>query len=213
MIPTNQAKTILCYGDSNTWGNVPRSEDRYPRNVRWPGALQALLGEEYEVISEGLCGRTFVAVDLAKPHRTGITHIQAILESADPIDLVVIMLGTNDVKTTYNLAPTEIAGHLLQTIEFTRKIKDLEKIPKILIVCPPSVIVPVTNDLDPRMVPGLDSFKVLPNLYREVAEKNDCGFINAGDYISSSKIDGYHLGAEAHKKLAEVIGKWIKENL
>lgn len=209
----NSAKTILCYGDSNTWGNVPRSDARYPRDIRWSGALQNILGEEYEVISEGLCGRTLVAADPAKPHRTGITHLQAILESADPIDGLIIMLGTNDVKGTYKLTPTEIAGHLLQTIEFVRNVKDLEKIPKILVVCPPSAIVPEKNDLDPRMVPGLEAFKVLPNLYKEVARRHECGFINAGDYISSSKIDGYHLDGDAHKKLAEVIGGWVKENI
>lgn len=209
----NSAKTILCYGDSNTWGNIPRSDARYPRDIRWPGALQDLLGEEYEVISEGLCGRTFVAADPVKPHRTGITHLQAILESADPINGLVIMLGTNDVKSTYKLTPAEIAGHLLQTIEYIRSVKDLEKTPKILVVCPPPVVVPETNDLDPRMAPGLEAFKVLPNLYKEVAQRHDCGFINAGDYISSSKIDGYHLDKEAHLKLSKVIGEWVKENI
>jgi lysophospholipase L1-like esterase len=207
----NSAKTILCYGDSNTWGNIPRSDDRYPRDVRWPGALQNLLGEEYEVISEGLCGRTFVVADPAKPHRTGITHLQAILESADPIDRVIIMLGTNDVKSTYALTPAEITGHLLQTIDFIRNVKDLEKVPEILIICPPSIIVPETNDPDPRMVPGLEAFKILPNLYKEVAHRHGCDFINAGDYISSSKIDGYHLDAEAHLKLAHTLKSWIQK--
>ncbi len=209
----NSAKTILCYGDSNTWGNIPRSDDRYPRDIRWPGALHNLLGENYEVISEGLCGRTLVAADPAKPHRTGITHLQAILESADPIDVLIIMLGTNDVKSTYKLTPAEIAGHLLQTIEFVRGVKDLEKVPKILVVCPPPVIIPETNDLDPRMISGLEVFKILPDLYKEVAQRHDCSFINAGDHISSSKVDGYHLSKEAHLKLADVIGEWIKENI
>jgi lysophospholipase L1-like esterase len=206
-------KTILCYGDSNTWGNIPRTDRRYSRDVRWPGALQNLLGKEYEVISGGLCGRTLVAEDSKKPHRTGITHLQAILESTDPIDGLIIMLGTNDIKSIYNLTPVEIAGHLLQTIEFVRKIKDLEKIPHILIVCPPPVINPETNDLDSRMVPGLEAFKVLPSLYKEIAQKSDCGFINAGDYISSSKIDGYHLDEEGHLILAKVIEKWITQNM
>jgi lysophospholipase L1-like esterase len=206
-------KTILCYGDSNTWGNVPRSDERYPRNVRWPGALQNLLGKEFDVISEGLCGRTLVAADPAKPHRTGITHLQSILESADPIDGLIIMLGTNDAKSTYNLTPAEIAGHLLQTIEFVRNIKDLEKMPEILVICPPPVIIPETNDLDPRIIPGLEAFKALPNLYKEVAQRHGCGFINSGDYISSSKVDGYHFDKEAHLKLAEVICGWIKQNI
>jgi lysophospholipase L1-like esterase len=208
----DSAKTILCYGDSNTWGNVPRSDDRYSRNIRWPGALQASLGSDYEVISEGLCGRTLVVEDPAKPHRTGITHLRALIESADPVDIVVIMLGTNDVKSTYNLVPADIAGHLLQTVEYIRKLPDLEKIPKILIICPPPVIVPETNDLDPRMVPGIEIFKILPELFREVASRHDCGFINAGEYVSCSPIDGYHLDATSHVKLAELVKNWITAN-
>jgi lysophospholipase L1-like esterase len=206
-------KTILCYGDSNTWGNAPQSVRRYSKDVRWPGALQNFLGKEYEVISEGLCGRTFVAEDPQKPHRTGITHLQMILESADPIDLVIIMLGTNDVKKTYNLTPEVIAEHLAQTIRFIRNAKDLEKVPDILVVCPPPVVTPETNVLDPRMTSGPEAFKVLPNLFNEVAKKYDCNFINAGDYVSSSKIDGYHLDKEAHLKLAEVIGNWVQKNI
>jgi hypothetical protein len=85
--------------------------------------------------------------------------------------------------------------------------------PKILVICPPPVIVPETNDLDPRIIPGLEAFKVLPNLYKEVAQRHGCGFINSGDYISSSKVDGYHFDKEAHLKLAEVISGWIKQNI
>ncbi|MDP3962781.1 MAG: GDSL-type esterase/lipase family protein, partial [bacterium] len=105
----DSAKTILCYGDSNTWGAIPSAGQRYPRSVRWTGVLQNLLGDDYEVLSEGLCGRTFVASDPAKSHRIGITHLQALLETHDPIDFLIIMLGTNDVKSTYNLSPEDIA--------------------------------------------------------------------------------------------------------
>lgn len=202
----DSAKTILCYGDSNTWGNVPRSDNRYPRSVRWTGVLQKLLGEEYEVISEGLCGRTFVAEDVAKPHRTGTTHLRAILESADPIECVIVMLGTNDIKTTYNLSAVTIASHLEETIKLIQSPNnELEKVPNIVVVCPPPVIHPETNDLDSRMVNGIELFKLLPDLYKEVAEKYACRFVNAADYVSSSKIDGYHLDAASHGKLGEII--------
>ncbi|MEK7642057.1 MAG: GDSL-type esterase/lipase family protein [Patescibacteria group bacterium] len=205
----NSAKTILCYGDSNTWGNVPRSDMRYPRDVRWPGKLQIILGDDYEVISEGLCGRTLVAENPKKPHRTGITHLQAIFESADPIDLAIIMLGSNDVKKSYQLTPAQIAEHLSQTIDKIRSLGDLEKAPQILVVCPPPVIVPKTGDLDERMVAGIEAFKTLPALFKGIAEKYKCGFIDAGEHVSSSDIDGYHLDGEAHIKLAEIIGAWI----
>jgi len=71
----DSAKTIVCFGDSNTWGMMPRANKRYPRSMRWTNILQKLLGEEYEVVNEGLCGRTFVATDITRPQVTGITHL------------------------------------------------------------------------------------------------------------------------------------------
>lgn len=223
----DSAKTILCFGDSNTWGARPDADARYPRSIRWPAVLQSLLGDKYEVISEGLCGRTLVALDPEKPQRCGINALQGILESADPIDFLIIMLGTNDVKSTYNLNSEQIAEHLEQTVKLIRdlipntnpkadvnidmRFERLEKAPKILIICPPPVINPSTNDLDERMKRGIAIFKTLPKLYKKVAEKYNCGFINAGDYISSSKTDGYHLDPESHLKLAGVIKSWIQE--
>ncbi len=207
----DSAKTIVCYGDSNTWGAIPNTDDRYPRSIRWPSVLQNLLGEDYEIISEGLSGRTFVVEEPNKPWRRGITHLQAILESAEPVDLVIIMLGTNDVKSTFNLPAAEIANHLLQTITFIRESTTLQKIPEILVVCPPPVINPANGDLDERMVRGIELFERLPSLFKEVAERHNCSFINAGEFILSSKIDGYHFDAEAHLKLAQVIADKIKK--
>lgn len=204
----DSAKTIVCYGDSNTWGNIPRTDDRYPRSIRWPGALQNLLGEDYEVISEGLCGRTLVANDPAQLYKTGITPIQAILESHDPLHLVIIMLGTNDIKDKYNLQTEDIAGHLDQVVKLIRGIA-FNPVPKILIICPPPIIIPITNDLNKSVVRGIELFKTLPELYKKVAEENACGFINSGDHISSGKVDGYHFDKEGHLKLAEIVKTWI----
>jgi lysophospholipase L1-like esterase len=209
----DSAKTIVCYGDSNTWGYNPLTDGRFSRSVRWTGVLQSLLGDDYEVSNEGLCGRTFVANDPKKPHRTGITHFQAILESNDPMDLVIIMLGTNDIKTTYNLTPETIAEHLEQSIQLIRNEKlEIAKIPKILVVSPPPVVQPAQGTLDERMVRGPELFKILPELYKKVAEKYGCGFINSADYISNATVDGYHFDEEGHKKLAEVLAQWIQKN-
>lgn len=206
------AKTILCYGDSNTWGYDPETNARFPRSIRWTGVLQRLLGNEYEVISEGLCGRTFVAEEPNKPHRVGITHLHALIESADPIYCVAIMLGTNDIKNTFNLSVEQIANHLAQTIELIRSDKlDIETISKILVVCPPPVNKPAKGDLDERMVRGLELSRLLPNSYKKVAEENSCDFLNAGDYTSFGKIDGYHLDAEGHLKLAQALYKWLQK--
>lgn len=149
--------------------------------------MQKLLGGEYEVVSEGLCGRTFVAVDPVKLHRTGITHLRSILETNDPIDTIIVMLGTNDMKSTYGLETFDIAKHLEETISFIQNGKsDLGQIPKILVICPPAVIRPkkeaiseMGQELDARMVCAIEMSVLLPALYKEVCEKFGCDFINA----------------------------------
>jgi lysophospholipase L1-like esterase len=201
----DEAKTILCYGDSNTWGRVPRGE-RYPRSIRWVNVLQKLLGDGYEVINEGLNGRTFNALDPEKPFRNGLSHLKSILKTHNPIDLIIVMLGTNDVKIIYNLQPEEIAKHLEKTIQSIQG----EQISKILVVCPTEVIMPEDNNLEEDFKRSPELSQKLAPLFRVVAEKYGCDFINAQDHISSSKIDGFHLDPEAHFKLAKVIREKIQ---
>lgn len=200
---SDSAKTIVCYGDSNTWGRFPL-KNRYPRSVRFTTVLQHLLGKNFEVLSEGLPGRTFVAEDPAKPHRTGITHLKAILESHKPVDIFIVMLGTNDMKTIYNLQPQEIANHLEQTVQLIK-----EGVPNVVIVCPPEIIQPDKGELDSVFVNGPVLSKALPKLYQAVADKYHCAFINAQDHFSSSKVDGFHLDPEAHRKLAEILHETV----
>jgi lysophospholipase L1-like esterase len=197
---SKSAKTIVCFGDSNTWGANPLDGSRYPRDIRWPYVLQKELGKEYEVVSEGLCGRTFVVEDPAKTHRTGITHLRAILESHDPISLLIIMLGTNDIKNKYHLKQGDIAKHLGITIDLVRNINDsLHKLPQILVVCPPSPVTPDSGNIDKRMSRWPEIFNTLPMSFKVVARQKSCLYLNAGDYISSSRVDGYHLDASMHK--------------
>ena len=85
-------KTILCYGDSNTWGYIPGTGNRYPRQVRWTGVLQNLLGEKFHVIEEGLNGRTTVMDDPTRIAKNGLPYLRPCLDSHAPIDLVVLML-------------------------------------------------------------------------------------------------------------------------
>jgi lysophospholipase L1-like esterase len=204
MNTNDSAKTIVCYGDSNTWGRVPKA-GRYPRSVRWTGVLQNLLGNEYDVIGEGVGGRTFVAVDPENPWRAGITHLKSILRNNLPIDLIVVMLGTNDIKDKFNLEPEDIGKHLQQTIDLIRT----EDIKNILIMCPPDIVIPESGIPDPRFILGADKMKKLPMIYKEIADKNGCSFVDAGKYIVFSKIDGFHLEPEMHTKLAEVLKEEI----
>ncbi|MFZ4768284.1 MAG: GDSL-type esterase/lipase family protein, partial [Roseimicrobium sp.] len=137
-------KTILCYGDSNTWGFVPESiteafPRRHPRDVRWTGVLQRELGAEYHVIEEGQNGRTTVHDDPINLHRNGRTYLPACLESHKPIDLVVLMLGTNDLKAMFGLSAPEIAAGAgqLATVILRSDTGPHATAPKILLVAPP----------------------------------------------------------------------------
>jgi lysophospholipase L1-like esterase len=201
----DSAKTILCYGDSNTWGRIPKG-GRYPRSKRWVTLLQDMLGDNYEVIPEGLPARTFVAEDARNPYRTGITQLHSILKTNDPIDVVVIMLGTNDSKTMYGLSADSIAEHLQQTISFIREEKlKLEIQPEIIIVCPPAVIVPSTGVMEDAWKNGPTIFRTLPGLFHEVCLRNACRFVDANKHVVSSGVDGFHLDEEEQPKLATAL--------
>lgn len=209
-----QAKRILCYGDSNTWGKIPGTKhERYPANVRWPGLLQQKLGTEYEIVEEGLKSRTINLDDLNpdKPGRNGLTALMPCLESHNPIDLIILMLGTNDLKAQYNRSAQEIAGSLKDLFteieSFVQKVE--VKIPQIILVTPPPVIVVPGRE---ELYAGADEkSKELHHYYSEVAlEYPHTTAVNAGEYIKSSKTDGVHWDKDAHIKLAEILEQLVR---
>ena len=131
-------KQLLCYGDSNTWGLVPAKRHseklRYPWGVRWTSRLQEELQEmEIKVIEEGLCGRTTVFEDVYRKYRNGYATLPFVLESHEPIDGAILMLGTNDCKSHYNNTAYKIGLGIEQCLN-----ELLKTIPsdKILLVSP-----------------------------------------------------------------------------
>ena len=134
-------KTVLCYGDSNTYGYDPRTGFRYPSSVRWTCRLAALLGDDYHVVEEGCNGRTTVFDDPIEGWKNGLGYLKPCLNSHKPVDIVVMMLGSNDLKETFHASPEQIAegaGVLVETIQtFTREKQGFE--PKIVLVCPPEI--------------------------------------------------------------------------
>ena len=95
-------KTILCYGDSNTYGYNPSNGFRYPENVRWTGRLQSALGEGYKIIEEGCNGRTTIFDDPLEGWKNGLGYLRPCLNSHKPVDIVIMMLGSNDLKETFH---------------------------------------------------------------------------------------------------------------
>ena len=208
-------KSVVCFGDSNTYGHNPVNGERLPESVRWPCLLQGLLGSNYKVIEEGLNGRTTVFDDPNDDWKNGLDYIKGILCTHRPVDYLVIMLGTNDMKTVYNASLEDISAGLNEIVQRAEKVMDLKQgyIPKILIVSPPEISTdiltgPFQGSFDEV---SIEKSKRLAGYYKKVADKHGCGFLDAKQYIKPSVEDGLHIGPEGHKGLAEAVAKAIRE--
>lgn len=202
--------TILCFGDSNTWGFDPDASAaspfaiRHPPAVRWTGVLASSLGEGHTVIAEGQNGRTTVHDDPFFPARNGSAVLPSILESHKPIDVVVLMLGTNDLKAVYNVPPGEVAagaGVLAKTI-LRSDFGPAASPPRVLLVCPPT-IGPLAGfpELTDKFPDGEGRSRQLQPFYRKVANELRCGFLDAQPLMTSSPADPLHFAAQSHAAL------------
>jgi len=204
-------KTILCYGDSNTWGYIPGSrEKRHPRNVRWTGVLQQLLGDDYYVIEEGLNGRTTCFDDPTWPGRNGYKTLYNTLESNYPIDLIVIMLGSNDAKHWLPGVPQACGEAMEQYAKMIRKggYGPDGKEPEILLVAPLNIL-PCFTSPNFDKVGSIEFVKQLPYHYKRYAEALDLHFWDASPVTLPDEADGLHMNAEGHKAFAGAIQKVI----
>ena len=207
-------KRILCFGDSNTWGYMVTG-GRFPEEVRWPMRLQALLGDDYTVIEEGFNGRTTVFEDPVEGgHKSGLTYLPPCVMSHSPLDLVIIMLGTNDLKKRFGMTGFTIGGGITQLVKAARTYSmNAEGVPpKIMILCPPPV---GENIMETRHAPifGEDSVSVsrdLPYELGRVAKLMRCEFMEAGPYCEISKADAVHMTREDHLRLAQAVCDKVK---
>lgn len=189
---------ILCYGDSNTWGLIPNSDNlRYTEKQRYPQLLQGSLGKDYEVLEEGLDGRTLLSTDV-RPGKEGNKTLLPIIKKHDPLDLVILMLGTNELIHSYQKRPHEI-GRMLEDYF----IKPLQgKGLRMLIISPPLV-----NETTPfclnRYEGATEKSKELARIYSELAQKHSCIFVD-GSTLEVG-IDGVHLTKNGHYALANML--------
>ena len=210
-------KTMLCYGDSNTWGYMPQSGDRYDSGTRWPRRMAAILGNGYHVLEEGLNGRTTAFDDPVEPHRNGRKSLEGCLLSHHPLDLFVVMLGTNDTKHFLHLTPYMIAKGLESIVEEAGRTKyghgGLP--PKILVVSPICVMSEGFNDHIREYFDEASEAKsrALAGAYRQVAEQYGCAFLDASEHAKTSMRDGIHMEPEAHMSLAAAVAEKVRELL
>lgn len=207
-------RSVLCFGDSNTHGQVPGKGplDRYGPDVRWPGVLRSELGASWHVIEEGLSGRTTVRDDpIEGAHKNGRTYLRPCLQSHASLDLVILMLGTNDLKVRFNQPPSEVAmgiGCLVHDI------KELTpgpggSVPEIMIVSPP----PMLDDLkewESVFSGGQVKSRRLALEFEIIADSLEVHFFDAGSVVTCSPADGFHLDAEAHRALGMALAQEVE---
>lgn len=205
-------RTLLCYGDSNTHGTCPitdwKRRQRHGPDIRWPGRLAEFLGRDWTVIEEGLPGRTTAHDDPVEgAHKNGLTVLPAILESHRPLDAVVVMLGTNDLKPRFSLEPFDIAlsaERLVRCIQANGCGPD-QGVPKILLICPPPVL--EAGYLGPMYRGGAEKSRHLAPFYAQIAARNGVDFLDAGAHVTSDPTDGVHWDADAHAALAPAVAQ------
>ena len=192
-------KTVLCYGDSLTWGSDAEHESRHAYEDRWPSVLQKALGHGVRVIPEGLNGRTTVYSDYtADCDRNGARILPTILHTHAPLDLVIIMLGTNDLKPVF-ANNAVIVGHgierLVELIRHHAWPLETEG-PEILIVSPPPLSETEHPLLGPMFAGRIEESRNLASVYRDLADELGCAFFDAGSVARTTPIDGVHMDAE-----------------
>lgn len=213
-------KNILCFGDSNTWGFIPDSitapfPERHPLAVRWTGVLARELGAGFRVIEEGQNGRTTVHEDPFAAVRNGKAVLPAILESHKPLDLVVLMLGTNDLKAVFGVSPGEIAMgvKVLAQMILNSDAGITNRPPKLLLMCPPMIgDQPHLPDVAAKFPDAQRLSRQLPKYYEALATTLGCAYLNTQALIEPGS-DGIHLDAAAHAKLGEAVAASVKSLL
>jgi len=205
-------KQLLCYGDSNTWGLIPGTQEQYPRGVRWTSILQEMLAPgNVRVIEEGLCGRTTMFEDACRAHRNGLKTLPLILETHAPVDGAILMLGTNDCKAYYGLNANQVTAGIEQCVDTLLEVLPAEHI---LLISP----IFLGDDVwKPGFDPEFNQKSVeislqLPEKYRKLAAEKKIHFLAASDYAGPGELDQEHMTEEGHAALARAVYRKLSDS-
>ncbi|MCP3723323.1 SGNH/GDSL hydrolase family protein [Paraburkholderia sp. CNPSo 3272] len=210
------SRTLLCYGDSNTHGTkpltVPGVSERFGPTDRWPGVLRDALGPGWTIIEEGLPARTTVHDDpIEGRHKNGLAYLRPCLESQLPVDVVALMLGTNDLKTRFSVTPTDIANSvdvLLETLVACRA-GPAGLTPHVLLMAPAPI--EEIGFLGEIFTGGAAKSRLLAPLYERVAVKYGSAFLDAGEFATVSPTDGIHYEASQHHQLGKAVAEIVRQ--
>jgi lysophospholipase L1-like esterase len=207
---------VLCFGDSNTHGTPPIVDiavyGRFGPGVRWPSRVGQALG--CEMIEAGLPGRTAQFDDpIMGAHMNGQAGLKIALESHGPLDVLVLMLGTNDVKARFTSTAEAVVGGIAGLLDIAqhRVMQERHGGFKILLVCPTPVV--EVGPIKDEFYGGAARSRALPPLYQALAAARGIDYLDAGPVISVSPLDGVHFDEAAHAKLADAVAAKLREML
>ena len=220
-----EQKRLLCFGDSNTYGwigSLTAPTRRYPSSVRWTGRLAAGLGDGWDVLEEGLGGRTLQdrrtegsGIPLPGAGLSAADYLPSCLLSHLPLDAVIIMLGSNDMKSVLGRSETDIAGAMAALVDMTHTLPWETLLdyphPAVIIVSPPLIGERKMRLSGARYADAPRKSRMLAGLYRDVAESRGAFFLDAAAAIAGDPwgeahgVDGMHLNEEDHARLAKAL--------
>lgn len=202
-------RTVLVYADSLTWGIIPNTRQRLPFSKRWPGVLERTLIEgsvDVRVVEDCLNGRRTVFEDPYKPGRNGLQGLAQVIEAQSPLDLVIVMLGTNDFQSMHTHNAWHSAQGLSAVVTGIRQapIEPGMPVPPIFVVAPPAFDDP-RGPIGPKFEGAQAAAHGLAEAYRRVCDQLDCEFFDAGEVTGASRVDGVHLDEDQHGVLGRAI--------
>jgi lysophospholipase L1-like esterase len=210
-----QTKTIMCFGDSNTYGAIPTlarvGRHRFAPERRWPGIMRRQLGSGWEVIEEGHGGRTTVHDDpIEGLHKNGLKALPVCLESHMPLDLVILMLGTNDLKHRFSVTANDISDSVELLVRLIQRSEagHAGASPAVLVVAPPPML--EVDWFGQMFLGGAAKSQHFASLFRDAARRAGAAFFNAGDVVESSTVDGIHLDSDAHRVLGVEMARTVQ---
>lgn len=205
---------ILVYADSLSWGIVPTTRRRLLFEQRWPGVMEISLcssGQKVRVVEDCLNGRRTAWDDPFKPGRNGLVGLAQKIEIHSPLELVVLMLGTNDFQSMHEYNAwhsSQGIGALVSAIR-TAPIEPGMPVPRILVVAPPAIRTP-KGPIAPKFEGGETKCVGLSAAYRAVCAGVGCHFFDAGSVVASSNVDGVHLDLDQHLTLGRAMAEVVK---
>lgn len=209
-------KNVLAFGDSLTWGADAKSGGRHAFEDRWPNVLEAQLEGQARVFAEGLNGRTTVFDDYSiATERNGAKALPSLLATHEPLDLVIIFLGTNDMRTHIcgNAAGSAMGVTRLITIVKTFAYKPGHPIPDILVLSPPLVEAGADALFNDVMAGAAELSTAYVAKYRQVCERENVNFFDVAPIVQLDPTDGVHLDAANTRKIGLALAPVVKELL